>query len=194
MSASSASNKDALSVIEGVVGGTAKFFVAAVSTYTVMATPTWLPIYVIIGAVLNGFVGKLVKRVVRQPRPAGSRKKGNGMPSSHAQTLFYFTTVLALLSRNAAAAVSPFVWLSALVYSVVATSYRVTSQLHTFPQTVVGAALGIGAGCVAMRYERVFVEAQQSPPSMAARVAFVCLCGSVLFFKDAKVFWNATSA
>ena len=73
------------------------------------------------------------------------------MPSSHAQSLFYFFTIISCISyydiQNK--------YLSMLIillfgtYASLASSWRVTSQLHTVNQTLVGCSLGITVGeCV----------------------------------------------
>jgi membrane-associated phospholipid phosphatase len=42
----------------------------------------------------NAVLSKILKKLIREPRPAGSPKKDHGMPSSHAQSIYYFATVL----------------------------------------------------------------------------------------------------
>lgn len=41
----------------------------------------------VLGAVLNGVLSKVLKRLLNQKRPEGSEQSDPGMPSSHAQSL-----------------------------------------------------------------------------------------------------------
>ena len=50
----------------------------------------------ITGAVVNGLLSKILKRILRRPRPSGAPLADPGMPSSHAMSLFYFATYLLL--------------------------------------------------------------------------------------------------
>lgn len=150
----------------------------------ILSRPDWLPVYVVSGGVLNGVLSKAIKRVVRQPRPAGSRRPGNGMPSSHAQTLFFLSTTLVLLAADRRTAVPPLVPIASLGYSVVAVAHRVSEQLHSVAQTVVGAVLGTLFAAAFHRMEPAFVRSSSSPPSLAVRIAFVSVCGGILFRKE----------
>ena len=48
------------------------------------------------GSLLNAALGKVLKLFLSQPRPDGSRRPSYGMPSSHANSLFFFATFLSL--------------------------------------------------------------------------------------------------
>ena len=48
----------------------------------------------IVGAVLNALLSKVLKRVLNMSRPTGARLADPGMPSSHAQSLFFFASYL----------------------------------------------------------------------------------------------------
>ena len=50
----------------------------------------------ILGAVLNALLSKILKRLLRRPRPTGAPLADPGMPSSHAQSLFFFAAYLSL--------------------------------------------------------------------------------------------------
>lgn len=54
------------------------------------------------GAIINALFSKTLKKIIKQERPSTDPKHaelGHGMPSSHAQSLFYFATYLALASK-----------------------------------------------------------------------------------------------
>ena len=48
------------------------------------------------GAVLNALLSKVLKRLLKSPRPSGAPLADPGMPSSHAQSLFYLATYVSL--------------------------------------------------------------------------------------------------
>jgi membrane-associated phospholipid phosphatase len=57
---------------------------------------SWLPLYYVSGGICNTLLSKVLKDTIRQPRPKLSKKPGFGMPSSHAQSLFYFVSISSL--------------------------------------------------------------------------------------------------
>lgn len=79
-----------------LLGKSAKPAVSGTAGLFVLLADGWGPLYIIICALLNAALSKVIKKVLRLPRPEGSPKGGYGMPSSHAQTLFYFFTYLTL--------------------------------------------------------------------------------------------------
>ena len=70
------------------------------------------------------------------------------MPSSHAQSLFYFFTVISCISfyEISNKYLSMLIILIFGTYATLASSWRVTSQLHSVNQTIIGSLLGIIVG------------------------------------------------
>ena len=131
------------------IGKSAKVAVSSSAGWAVLSSSSWVPLYYICGALCNALMSKIIKRVVRQPRPTLSKKGGYGMPSSHAHLLFYFFTILTLLSRKHYPSYLSSALSAALgCYAVTAAYWRVADGLHTLPQTLVGASLGVSMGCV----------------------------------------------
>jgi hypothetical protein len=138
------------------IGASSKFVVSSLAAVVLFSTESWASMYYILAAVGNGVLSKVVKNALKMPRPAGSGKRGYGMPSSHAQSFFFFLTVLVTHRRRvfgpsgAAEGLGVAACAALAVYSVVASNWRVTTQLHTGAQTVAGATLGtlvaLGAG------------------------------------------------
>jgi len=100
--------------------------------------------WALIGAVLNAFVNKLMKRLLNIERPNTGLhfKTDPGMPSSHAQSLAYLGTYPAAtwISAHHLAGAAP-----AAVIVAGAMSFawlRVRCGYHTVPQVVVGFVLG----------------------------------------------------
>ncbi|CAI0420715.1 unnamed protein product [Linum tenue] len=103
-------------------------------------------LWVATGAVVSCVLSVALKRILKQERPLATTRSDPGMPSSHAQYIFYVLTfgVLATVEWLGVNAVS--VILSALLLACA--SYfswlRVSQKLHTGSQVVVGAAVGTG--------------------------------------------------
>lgn len=50
-----------------------------------------------IGALGCALLNEVLKHILQQPRPTGSRKDGHGMPSNHSQLSFFFAVSVALV-------------------------------------------------------------------------------------------------
>ncbi len=77
-----------------IIGSSAKPIVSGTAGLFVLFRDDWTPLYFILAALCNAALSKVMKKALKQPRPEGSPKGGYGMPSSHAQTLFYFFACL----------------------------------------------------------------------------------------------------
>lgn len=94
-----------------------------------------------IGAISNGILSKILKRIINQTRPAELAKadlklkpNDNGMPSSHAMALGFISTFTALCV--------PWAQLLLAFYAMISLIYRVHVNLHTWQQVVVGSVVG----------------------------------------------------
>jgi membrane-associated phospholipid phosphatase len=174
--------------VEALVGRSAKVCVSAAAIYTLLTSATWRPAYIIGGGLLNGALSKVLKRSIRQSRPTGSTKKGYGMPSSHAQSLFYFATVLAIMDEPV---LTPVMKTCAIIYAVVASSWRVTSGLHSSAQTAVGAILGCGMGHFIITRETIVLSGLGAGPSPSHKIILLTLCSVLVFSKEWKLLSNA---
>jgi membrane-associated phospholipid phosphatase len=95
-----------------------------------------------IGAISNGVLSKILKKLINQTRPPELEhvddiqlKPGDkGMPSSHAMSLGFISTFIAC---NLSWTQMPL-----FVYAVVSLIYRVQVKLHTWQQVVVGSIVG----------------------------------------------------
>lgn len=116
--------------------------VAGVLLYTRNATS----VLYVTGAAANSIVGKLLKKVIRQPRPT-SAKSDPGMPSSHATSLAFLSLAgLGVVVRGAVFGLGQGVEIAGavlcVVVAVVACSWRVAVGYHTVMQVVAGWMLG----------------------------------------------------
>ncbi|XP_047336665.1 lipid phosphate phosphatase epsilon 2, chloroplastic-like [Impatiens glandulifera] len=97
------------------------------------------------GSVLNFVLSTTLKKMLNQERPVSHFKRSDpGMPSSHAQSIFYAST-LAIISMVQYQGFSCFTMLLCpLIFSLA--SYlswlRVSHQFHTINQVKVGAVIG----------------------------------------------------
>lgn len=85
------------------VGESAKVVVSGAAGITLLLqSQSWKPLYYIFGGVINAILSKVLKNIFKIPRPKDSGEDGYGMPSSHAQSLFYFFSIVAtsLLQEN----------------------------------------------------------------------------------------------
>ncbi|KAI8384225.1 PAP2 superfamily-domain-containing protein [Radiomyces spectabilis] len=110
--------------------------------------------YFTIGAVFTAVLAKILKHIVRQPRPQGSNKRSKkswssayGMPSSHSQAIAFFTVYIHLLITTSTAFTYPVVtWLClgcAHTFAFAVIWSRVRLRHHTPAQVLVGTLLGI---------------------------------------------------
>ncbi|KAF7828887.1 Lipid phosphate phosphatase epsilon 2, chloroplastic [Senna tora] len=95
------------------------------------------------GSVLNAILSVALKRILNQERPS-TLKSDPGMPSSHSQSIF-FCVFFAILSSLEWLGLNEFT----IIFGVLALAFgsyfsylRVSQQLHTVSQVVVGAVIG----------------------------------------------------
>ncbi|KAL2918276.1 hypothetical protein HK105_202203 [Polyrhizophydium stewartii] len=104
------------------------------------------------GQLLNEAVNYVLKHTIREPRPTSHLGKGFGMPSSHAQFMWYFAVFLSLYTLFRLSfrfALWKLVIIGGLVASAAAVSYsRVHLEYHTSEQVLVGSVLGSAFGCL----------------------------------------------
>ncbi|RAL49247.1 hypothetical protein DM860_018120 [Cuscuta australis] len=99
-----------------------------------------------IGSVLNSLLSHILKRLLNQRRPVPTSRSDPGMPSSHAQSIFYIVTytiitVIESFGMNGLTAA-----LGGLVYALSCyfSWLRISQKLHTTNQVLVGATIGLG--------------------------------------------------
>ncbi|OVA08752.1 Phosphatidic acid phosphatase type 2/haloperoxidase [Macleaya cordata] len=111
------------------------------------------------GAVLNAWLSITLKRILNQERPISTLRSDPGMPSSHAQSIF-FAVIFAILSLVKSVGfneVTVTIGVLALALSSYLSWLRVSQQLHTISQVVVGAILGTVCSILWFQSWHVFV-------------------------------------
>lgn len=112
--------------------------------------------YYVIGYFINIVINMLLKGVFKQPRPFENVKLFQlalkkrmedgymslldmniyGMPSGHAQMVFYSTMYIHLALKN------PYISIAYFILSLITMYQRVNKNMHTFFQVIVGSILG----------------------------------------------------
>lgn len=119
-------------------------------------------VYFTMATLATSFSAKGLKRVIKQPRPPGSRvKKTSGMPSTHSASISFMGTYIMLTSLLLPLHPSislgsqshddmTRLWLALLgIAAPIAVMWsRVRLGVHTPEQTVAGAALGVFNACI----------------------------------------------
>ena len=110
--------------------------------------------YFIIGICLSFIVNNILKGIIKQPRPEFNTKEVSialqtsavryilgydiyGMPSGHAQTSFFITTFIYLVTRQV------LITFFMILLSIMVMFQRVIYNEHTISQVLVGAIIGI---------------------------------------------------
>ncbi|XP_060194067.1 lipid phosphate phosphatase epsilon 1, chloroplastic-like [Lycium barbarum] len=130
--------------LNATLNSLSKWLVAAVFGVIVLWRHDGEALWAASGSVLNVGLSNVLKRILNQERPFSTMRSDPGMPSSHAQSIFY-TVMFCIVSMveyfglNGITAV-----ISALIFAI--GSYfswlRVSQKLHTTSQVAVGAAVG----------------------------------------------------
>jgi len=123
------------------------------SIYFLFNKRTSLLVY-FVGFFLNILLNIILKLIIKQPRPSEDKRLFNlellngkqigydryGMPSGHAECVFYSTAFIFLTLKNK--------WIGAvyLIVSLVTSYQRISNNYHTFVQVFIGGLIGILMG------------------------------------------------
>ncbi|KDP44587.1 hypothetical protein JCGZ_22169 [Jatropha curcas] len=101
-------------------------------------------LWIAMGSVINFIVCITLKWIFNQQRPVSTLKSDPGMPSSHAQSIFYIfmISVMSVMERLGVNEITLTVTALALACGSYLSWLRVCQQYHTISQVVVGAAVG----------------------------------------------------
>ncbi|MBA0771953.1 hypothetical protein Gotri_007409 [Gossypium trilobum] len=134
-------------------------------------------LWMAMGSIVNAVLSVGLKRLLNQERPVAGLKSDPGMPSSHAQSIF-FTVVFAIasllewLGNNA---ISVGISVLALAFGSYLSWLRVSQKLHTMNQILVGAVVGsIFSVLWYLSWDAVVLEAFNS--SLWVRVIVLLAC------------------
>ncbi|KAJ0962890.1 hypothetical protein J5N97_028012 [Dioscorea zingiberensis] len=129
---------------EAVLNTMSKWLVASIFGLVILWRHDAEALWAATGSVVNAFLSITLKKILNHQRPVSTLRSDPGMPSSHAQSIFYIT-VLGILSL--------FHWMGINLFTITIGAFtlasgtylawlRVSQQLHTKGQVLVGAILG----------------------------------------------------
>ncbi|KAK6150646.1 hypothetical protein DH2020_015578 [Rehmannia glutinosa] len=130
--------------LEATLNSLSKWLVSALFAGIVLWRHDAETLWAAMGAVLNAVLSIALKKILNQERPISTLRSDPGMPSSHAQSIFYTITFLNLsmvewYGMNAlTSTLSGFFFILGSYFSWL----RVAQQFHTGIQVIVGAVLG----------------------------------------------------
>lgn len=124
-----------------LIGKTTSILVAGTFFIVLAYKRDALMVSFFIGAISNGILSKILKKVLKQERPAELdttdmvvKPSDNGMPSSHAMSLGFIGTFTALML--------PWTRIPIILYVIISLLYRIETNLHSEDQIIVGLILG----------------------------------------------------
>mmetsp|Transcript_17295 Transcript_17295/g.26761 ORF Transcript_17295/g.26761 Transcript_17295/m.26761 type:complete len:294 (+) Transcript_17295:124-1005(+) len=129
-----------------LVGSTTSAVVAGTFFLALAYRRDALMVAFFIGAISNGILSKVLKKLINQARPENIasdiklKPSDGGMPSSHAMSLGFIGTFTGLLLEWAQIPI--------VLYSMLSLYYRVETKLHTKEQVAVGLTIGTTNGYI----------------------------------------------
>lgn len=135
---------DKSTTLEATLNSLSKWVVAILFGGIVLWRHDPEALWAALGSILNAGLSVILKRVLNQERPVLSSKSDPGMPSSHAQSIF-FAVIFVIMSmveyfelNEVTASLSAVILVIGSYFSWL----RVSQKLHTISQVTVGAILG----------------------------------------------------
>jgi membrane-associated phospholipid phosphatase len=117
------------------------------SSLTLLALKKTYFIYYLFGSIINALINIVLKFLIRQPRPLEKREVGNyGMPSGHAQHVFFSLTFIFLVFRKDKNHSILLFYLLYILLAINTVRQRVKFQFHTLLQVVAGSIVGACVG------------------------------------------------
>lgn len=138
-------NRSSLSSgLESMLNQLSKWLVPGVFSAIILWRHDAEALWAATGYVVNLGLSVMLKRILNQERPVSAQKLDPGMPSSHAQFIFFSGAfaILSVVQRLGINALTMFISGFALAFGAYLSWLRVSHRLHTTSQVVVGAVVG----------------------------------------------------
>ncbi|XP_042482677.1 lipid phosphate phosphatase epsilon 1, chloroplastic [Macadamia integrifolia] len=121
-----------------------KWLVTAVFGAVILCRHDAESLWAAMGSIVNVLISVTLKRILNQSRPTSTLKSDPGMPSSHAQSIFFAVVfiILSLVEWLGLNEISVIVGTLVLACGSYLSWIRVSQQYHTINQVLVGAVLG----------------------------------------------------
>ena len=143
------------------IGYFGPIILALMNVYYLFYRKTYLYAYIIF-LFVNQYINKGIKYFVKEPRPQNQipflskiDKIGvekYGMPSGHAQSIFYSTTFLYLTT------LSSYLLIISLFFCVITIYQRYVYRRHTLKQLGIGSLIGIIIGYTVFKFTKIYIE------------------------------------
>ncbi|GLT39167.1 hypothetical protein SLA2020_133730 [Shorea laevis] len=130
--------------VESTVNRLSKWVVAGAFGSVLLLRHDAEALWFVTGSVMNATLSVGLKRVFNQERPVSGLRSDPGMPSSHAQSIFFVAvfTVISVMEWLGINGIAFMASVLVLAFASYLSWLRVSQQLHTISQVLVGAALG----------------------------------------------------
>ncbi|KAK0603912.1 hypothetical protein LWI29_010044 [Acer saccharum] len=130
--------------IESTLNRLSKWLVSGLFGALIIGRHDIEALWILMGSILNAMLSIALKRILNQERPVSTLRSDPGMPSSHAQSIFFIFSfaIISIVEWMGLNEVSLMISGIALASAIYLTWLRVSQKLHTIPQVVVGAAVG----------------------------------------------------
>lgn len=130
--------------LEATLNQSSKWLVAALFGGVILWRHDVEAMWAAMGSVVNVMLSLKLKRILNQERPVSTLKSDPGMPSSHAQSIFFTATftVLSIIEWLGISEITIAIGVLALAFGSYLSWLRVSQLFHTVSQVVVGAVLG----------------------------------------------------
>lgn len=173
------------------IGKSAKYLVSCSVGVVLLFSSSLVPFYYVVFAVISSILGKILKDIIKQPRPIASKKRGYGMPSSHTSALAFFITISCIKGTPLLPNLflKAFVDLSLVSYGILACIWRIQTQLHTGAQILAGAIFGLSMSLIAV-YCESFLLGVATPLVTTFIPNFYILKLGLIFCGFVVVFWR----
>ncbi|KAH0468556.1 hypothetical protein IEQ34_003589 [Dendrobium chrysotoxum] len=154
--------------LEAALNGKSKWLVGGLFAVAIIWKHDALTMWAAMGTFVNSLLSVALKKILNQERPSALRSDP-GMPSSHAQSIFYAVvfaihSVMEWMGVNASSVLvgaSIFICGAYLIFFVLHLKMqswlRVSQQLHTLDQVFVGATLGSACSLTWLWIWHIFV-------------------------------------
>jgi membrane-associated phospholipid phosphatase len=121
---------------------------------TLLERPMYLLGYLVC-TIINQIINSILKNTIREPRPIPSNSEYDdkyGMPSGHAQHIFFFITFTYLVNK------SVMVLLFELFLSFLTLYQRWKYKKHTIPQLIAGSLLGSTIAYFSVKSIQIYLQ------------------------------------
>ncbi|CAL9027116.1 unnamed protein product [Prunus brigantina] len=129
---------------ESTLNRLSKWIISALFAVVILWRHDAEAMWAAMGSVANTILSAALKKILNQERPVPSLRSEPGMPSSHAQSIFYIVlfTIWSVVEWLGINEITLTIGAFALATGIYLSWLRVSQKLHTLSQVVVGATFG----------------------------------------------------